>query len=87
MTDTQRPEDRVVIRFTVEDGHSPIERVEYSLDASRWRTAYPVDGISDSRVERFEVPLDRGTTGSVILRAVDILGNAATAETVLGAGR
>ena len=87
MTDTQRPEDRVVIRFTVEDGHSPIERVEYSLDASRWRTAYPVDGIPDSRVERFEVPLDRGTTGSVILRAVDILGNAATAETVLGAGR
>jgi hypothetical protein len=33
-------------------------RVEYSLDASRWRVAYPVDGIPDSRREEFEVTLD-----------------------------
>jgi hypothetical protein len=85
--DTRRAENRRVIRFTVEDGHSPIQRVEYSLDASRWRTVFPVDGIPDSRIERFELPLDGATTGSVILRAVDVLGNTATAEAMLGAAR
>jgi hypothetical protein len=69
-----------VIRFVVRDDPSAVLRVEYSLDASRWRVAYPVDGIPDSRREAFEIPLeDANGAGSVIIRATDAMNNVATA--------
>ena len=69
-----------VIRFVVRDDHSPVQRVEYSLDASRWRVVYPKDGIPDSREEEFEITLDPSETGrSVIVRATDAMNNVATA--------
>ena len=37
------------IQFEVRDAHSPIDKVEYSLDGSRWQTVYPVDGLGDSK--------------------------------------
>ena len=43
------------IAFVVRDAQSAVQRVEYSLDASRWRVIYPKDGIPDSRREEFEV--------------------------------
>ncbi|HEY7059336.1 MAG TPA: hypothetical protein VH458_22535, partial [Vicinamibacterales bacterium] len=49
---------KATIKFVVRDDQSAVQRVEYSLDASRWRVAYPVDGIPDSRREEFEVTLD-----------------------------
>jgi hypothetical protein len=68
------------VRFTVRDEQSAVSRVEYSLDASRWRVAYPVDGIADSRREDFVITLDDGDTGrSVIIRATDAMNNVATA--------
>ena len=68
--------DRTVVRFVVRDGHSAVQRVEYSLDANRWRLVYPVDGIADSREEAFEVVLEG--VASAIVRASDSLGNIAT---------
>src|SRR5688572_21039660 len=63
---------RTTITFTVQDQQSPVQRVEYSLDASRWRVVYPRDGIPDSRREEFEVALDEAEIGrSVIIRATD----------------
>ena len=57
-----------------------MQRVEYSLDASRWRVVYPKDGIPDSRREEFEVTLEEGEAGrSVIIRATDAMNNVATA--------
>jgi hypothetical protein len=71
---------RTTITFTVQDQQSPVQRVEYSLDASRWRVVYPRDGIPDSRREEFEVTLDEGEMGrSVIIRATDAMNNIATA--------
>ena len=67
------------VRFTVRDGHSPIQRVEYASTTDRWRLAYPVDGLLDSREERFELTLEAGATGRVVVRATDALGNVATA--------
>jgi hypothetical protein len=72
-----------VVVFTVRDGHSPIQRVEYSYNAGRWNLAYPVDGLLDSREERFELKLDAAEGGSqnngaVVLRVTDALGNVAT---------
>jgi hypothetical protein len=57
-----------------------VQRVEYSLDASRWRVVYPKDGIPDSRREEFEVSLEENEMGrSVIIRATDAMNNVATA--------
>ena len=42
---------KTAVRFTVKDADSPVARVEYSLDAERWRPIYPMDGIADSRSE------------------------------------
>ena len=70
---------RATITFTVRDEQSPVQRVEYSLDASRWRLAYPKDGIADSRREEFEVRLDEiESARSVIIRATDAMNNVAT---------
>ena len=64
----------------VRDEQSPVQRVEYSLDASGWRVVYPKDGIPDSRREDFEVTLEGSEAGrSVIIRATDAMNNIATA--------
>jgi hypothetical protein len=68
-----------LLRFTVTDDHSPVQRVEYSVEGERWRVVYPVDGIPDSRVEEFEI--DLGETGgrAVTIRATDGMNNISTA--------
>jgi sugar lactone lactonase YvrE len=77
----RREGTRSVLSFDVKDDHSALQRVEYSLDADRWRAIYPKDGISDSRVEQFELLLDADLAEKgVILRAVDTMNNIATAR-------
>jgi WD40 repeat protein len=71
---------RSMIAFVVRDEQSSVQRVEYSLDASRWRVVYPKDGIPDSRREEFEITLeDTEGARSVIIRATDAMANVATA--------
>jgi hypothetical protein len=71
---------RATIAFSVRDDQSAVQRVEYSLDASRWRVVYPKDGIPDSRREDFEVTVDESEPGrNVIIRATDTMNNVATA--------
>jgi hypothetical protein len=74
-----RPSGRAGVRFAVRDEQSAVLRVEYSLDGSRWRVAYPVDGIADSRREDFEIAIDEAGARSVIIRATDAMNNVATA--------
>ena len=70
---------RATVRFAVRDDQSAVLRVEYSLDGSRWRVAYPVDGIPDSRREEFEVTLEEADLArSIIIRATDAMNNVAT---------
>ena len=72
--------NRTTLTFFVRDEQSPVQRVEYSLDASRWRIVHPKDGIPDSRREEFEVVLEESEAGrSVIIRATDAMDNVATA--------
>ncbi len=72
--------NRTTIAFLVSDEQSPVQRVEYSLDASRWRIVHPKDGIPDSRREEFEVQLEEAEAGrSVIIRATDAMNNVSTA--------
>lgn len=43
------------ITFRAVDGFSPIKRAEYSVDAGEWQFIEPVDQISDSKVENYDV--------------------------------
>jgi hypothetical protein len=58
-----------------------VQKVEYSLDGDRWRPIYPRDGISDSRLEHFELSLDgEASSRGVVIRATDTLNNVASAR-------
>ena len=85
MQPVTRAGTRVTIAFTVRDDQSAVQRVEYSLDASRWRILYPKDGIPDSRREEFELGLQEGEAGrNVIIRATDAMDNVSTAVVETG---
>jgi sugar lactone lactonase YvrE len=76
---------RTLIAFVVTDIQSPVLRVEYSLDGSRWQVIYPKDGIPDSRREEFEAAIAGSEDArSVILRATDGMHNVATAVAEIG---
>ncbi len=81
VTASRRDGARSVLTFEVRDDQSAVQRVEYSLDADRWRTTYPKDGIADSRAEQFELVLDADLAAKgVIIRAVDAMNNVSTAR-------
>jgi hypothetical protein len=73
--------NRTVIPFVVTDDHSPIQRVEFSQDGKNQRTVFPLDGIADSRSERYELSLE-GQIGErgVTLRATDSMNNVASLQ-------
>lgn len=79
VTSVRRAGGRTLVEFTVSDTHSPLDRVEYAIDATRWRLVYPADGIADSKVERYQVTLEPDVALPVTLRATDALGNVGTA--------
>jgi sugar lactone lactonase YvrE len=72
---------RFVVPADIRDGDSAIARVEYSVDAQRWQTAFPRDGILDARQETFELRLEADTAGrTLVIRATDALGNVGTGQ-------
>jgi WD40 repeat protein len=80
--DTVRREaGRTIVTFEIRDADSAVQKAEYSLDGDRWMTVYPVDGIADSRLERFELSLE-GEIGArgVIIRATDALNNVTSTD-------
>lgn len=75
----QRANGRTTVSFEVTDAHSTILRVECSQDGTTWRTVFPVDGMADSRSERYQVTVN-GELGprGLSIRALDSMNNAAT---------
>ncbi len=67
-----------LVTFTVRDTHSPVRRVEYAAGPGRWQVVHPVDGVPDSREERFEVTVPADLAAGLIVRATDAMGNATT---------
>ena len=74
VTGARRDGARTVIAFEAADAQSAIQRVDYSVEAGRWRPVAPADGICDSRLERFEIVVD-GAASGVVLRVIDAMGN------------
>ena len=72
---------RFIVAADVRDADSAVTRVEYSLDAQRWQTAFPRDGILDARQESFELRLEADAAGrTLVVRATDALGNVGTGQ-------
>ncbi len=69
----------MLVAFVVTDALSPIRHVEYSVDAEQWQVVYPMDGIPDSREERFEIVVAPEAAADVVVRAVDAMNNTSTA--------
>ena len=47
--------DMTQVEFQVSDATSILRRAEYQLDGGTWLAVYPLDGITDSRRETFQV--------------------------------
>jgi hypothetical protein len=75
---------RFVVPVEVRDLDSVLTRVEYSLDAQSWKTAFPRDGILDSRREAFDIRLDAAVAGQMlVVRATDALNNVSSGQVLL----
>lgn len=62
----------VRLSVRVQDAHSPIQRLEYSLGGGNWQVVYPTDGLSDSLDERYDIAVPAGVDPSrIVLRATD----------------
>jgi sugar lactone lactonase YvrE len=77
----RRDGTRFIVAADIRDGDSAITRVEYSLDAQRWQTAFPRDGLLDARHEALELRLEADAAGrTLVIRATDALGNIGTGQ-------
>jgi hypothetical protein len=73
-----------VIRFTVHDAWSSIERAQYSVDGGDWILVAPVGGVSDAIEERYESTLNTGLhpgEHTIAVRAYDRFENVGSAKT------
>ncbi len=83
----RRDGDSFVVPLGVKDADSALTRVEYSLDAQRWQTAFPMDGILDARQETFEIRLGESAAGRMlVVRATDSLNNVGSGQIVVREG-
>jgi len=73
------------VEWSAEDAASSLRRAEYSLDAASWVPMEAVDGVIDSRREKFAVDLTNLTPGEhlLVLRAADSANNIGVAKVVL----
>lgn len=83
----RRERDGFVVPLEVRDADSVLTRVEYSLDAQRWQTAFPEDGILDARHETFEIRVGQSADGqTLVVRANDSLNNVGSGQVVVREG-
>ncbi len=77
--------DKVRIVFQASESSGIIQRAEFSVDGSTWKSVYSDDGISDSSSEKYtlEIPVKAPGEYVVALRVFDQNGNAGSARTVV----
>ncbi len=66
-----------ILSFSVSDTEMNILSVEYGLNADDWNLLYPLDGICDSKKERFEIQVSSLPEGTniIVIKAKDSLDN------------
>lgn len=74
----------IVVPIEIRDGDSAITRVEYSLNAQRWQSAFPQDGILDGRHEQVSLRFDASMAGrTLVVRATDAMNNVGSGEVLI----
>ncbi len=78
---TRSENGRTIVSFDVVDDHSPVQKVESSEDGLTWRPTFPLDGIADSKSERYEAVV-QGQIGprGLAIRATDAMNNVAATQ-------
>jgi len=69
-----------MVEVVVRDAASPIVKAEYSIDAKEWVQLVPVEGLADSREERYRLSRKDVEGRLVIFRVVDAQYNVTTAD-------
>ncbi len=74
-----------ILSFMVQDGASPLYRVEYAIDGGDWLVVHPEDGVTDSKMEEFEIALGGLEAGehTLAIRARDTSNNTGTGKRVV----
>ncbi len=68
------------VTVQVTDGHSGVHRVDYALGGGAWQELRPVDGLPDSREERYTLTLPSADALSrLVVRATDVMQNVTSA--------
>lgn len=69
--------NQLELSFEVEDSLSAIKRAEILIRPGMWQVVFPVDGLCDSKKEKFElkINLKPGSERMVVIRAEDRSGN------------
>jgi hypothetical protein len=81
---SRREGGMIVIPVEIRDPDSAVTRVEYSIDAQRWQSAFPQDGILDGRQEQFVLRFDPAIAGrTLVVRATDAMSNVGAGEAVI----
>jgi len=69
---------QVIVQVT--DGHSAVHRVDYALGGGPWQELRPVDGLPDSRDERYTLTLPSADAAArLVVRATDVMQNVTSA--------
>lgn len=83
---TYRSQNKSVkIAFVVKDALTSVRKVEYGFNADNWKLIFPVDGICDSKVEKFEIEVSSLVEGSntIVIKAEDRNGNIGFGKTFI----
>lgn len=73
---TRTPGGALRLSVHVHDAQSAIVKVEYVIGDGAWQLLAPVDGLTDSPDERYEIPLNSESDAArVVVRATDALQN------------
>ncbi|MFQ5823184.1 MAG: hypothetical protein ACE5JB_03930 [bacterium] len=69
--------NETIVSFLVEDEMTSVKSAVYGLNAEDWKIVYPVDGICDSKREKFEIKLKTPIKGPniIVIKAMDMLDN------------
>ncbi len=75
----------VLVEGSVSDATSAIQEAAYAVNSGSWKVVFPADQIFDSRSEALRFRVEKLTPGeyTVVVRAVDALGNVGVGKAVI----
>lgn len=75
---------QAVVEGSSSDGHTRLVSASYSVDSQKWSSAFPADGLFDSKSEtfRFKTGTLKPGTHVLVLRVTDAAGNVGSSDLV-----